>query len=159
MPYAYSDETKQLFLDALAKTGIVAPALRAAGIKTRGTVNKWREEDEAFSRAYDEALEDAADTLEAAAWRRAVEGVVTIKYEGKGDDRQPVEEVKYSDSLMALLLKGTKPDKFADRSKTELSNPDGSFKPANETEAAVRIAAILDAARQRKVADEDELFQ
>ena len=43
-----------------------------------------------------------------------------------------------------MLLKANKPDKFADRSKTELSNPDGTFKPENETAAAARIDIIHD---------------
>jgi formylmethanofuran dehydrogenase subunit B len=157
----YTDTDKQTFLDALAKCGVVGDALKAAGIKTRITVNRWRESDEAFSAAYDEALETAADTLETEARRRAVEGVVSIKWVGKGDDREPVEEVKYSDTLLLALLKANKPDKFAERSKTELSNPDGTFKPTNETEAAVRITALLDAARKRMEggADSDPLFE
>lgn len=155
----YTDTDKQTFLDALAKCGIVSDALRAAGIKTRATVNRWREEDEAFSDAYDEALETAADTLEAEARRRAVEGVVSIKWVGKGDNREPVEEVRYSDPLLIALLKANKPDKFADRSKTELSNPDGSLQPENEVQAAARIAALLDAARHRKDGSGDPLFE
>lgn len=156
MAHAYTDTDKQTFLDALAKCGIISDALGAAGIKSRITINNWREKDEAFSAAYDEALETAADTLEAEARRRAVEGVVTTKI---GKDGEAYDEVKYSDPLLIALLKANKPDKFADRSKTELTNPDGSFKPENEVQAAARVAALLDAARQRRSAEEDPLFE
>lgn len=158
---AYSDHDKQAFLDALAKSGVVSDALAVAGIKSRPTVDKWRREDEQFAEAYQEALDTAADTLELEARRRAVEGVTTIKWVGKGDDREPVEEVKYSDTLLLALLKANKPEKFAERSKTEISNPDGTFKPENETAAAVRIAALLELGRKRKEgsADADPLFE
>lgn len=156
---AYTDTDKQTFLDALAKCGVIGDAMVAAGIKTRNTIYKWRADDPDFAQAYTEAVETAADTLEAEARRRAVEGVTSIKWVGKGDDREPVEEVKYSDTLLLALLKANKPDKFADRSKVDLSNPDGSLKPQNETEAAVRIAAMLEVARKRMQTEDDELFQ
>lgn len=150
MPAALTDTQKQTFLDMLAKCGVVSDALKAAGVASRVTINKYREQDQAFSDAYDEAIEESRDTLESEARRRAVEGVVRIKWVGKGDDREPIEEVTYSDTLLLALLKAERSDKFADRSKSEITNPDGSLKPINETEAAARLAAILDAARQRK---------
>lgn len=162
MPVTHTDTTKQDFLDALAKSGVVGDAMLVAGIKARQTIKRWREEDELFAEAYNDAVADASDTLEAEARRRAVEGVVSIKWVGKGEDREPVEEVKYSDTLLLALLKAKKPDEFAERSKTEISNPDGSLKPENETEAAVRIAALLDAAKRRRdegAADSDPLFE
>lgn len=155
-----SDTQKQTFLDALAKCGVIGDALQAAGIKSRATITNLRNSDPAFSDAYDEAIEESRDTLESEARRRAVEGVTRIKWVGKGDDREPVEEVAYSDQLLIFLLKGERGDKFADRTKAEISNPDGSLKPAeSDTAAAARIAAIFDAARQRKSSADDPLFE
>lgn len=159
MSQAYTDADKQKFLDHLAKTGVVAEALAAAGIKTRPTIIRWRETDEQFAAAYNDALADAADSLEAEARRRAVEGVVRTKVIGKGEDARVVDELHYSDSLLLALLKAKKPDEFAERTKTELTNPDGTFKPENETAAAARIAAIFEAAKKRRAAgEEDDLF-
>lgn len=153
---AYTDEDKQKFLDHLAKTGVVAEALVAAGIKSRPTIQRWRAEDPQFSEAYDDAMATAADSLEAEARRRAVEGVVTTKFNKNGD---AFDEVKYSDTLLLALLKAKKPDEFADRSKTEISNPDGTFKPENDTAAAARIAALLEEGRRRRAGiEEDDLF-
>lgn len=153
---ALSDETKQLFLDALARTGIVADALRESGIKTYATISKWRREDEQFSAAYDEALDFAADALEAEARRRAIEGVRRTRYDKDG--KLIAEEQVYSDTLLIHLLKANKPEKFAERTKSEITSPDGSFKPDNGTESAARIAALLDEARRRREAG-DPLFE
>lgn len=155
---AIGDDQKQQFLDALARCGVVGDAMKAAGIKTRAAVKKWREEDPQFSEAYDEAIEESRDTLESAARSRAVDGVVVTKVVGKGDDKRTVDTVTYSDTLLMFLLKGERGDKFADRSKTEITNPDGSLKPENETAAAARIAALLDEARKRREAAGDPLF-
>lgn len=152
----FDDTTKQAFLDALAESGIVATACRAAGIKSRISITNWREKDEAFNTAYLEAMAEAADGLEAEARRRAVEGVVRVKMIGSGDNAQIIDEIQYSDSLLSQLLKAKKPDEFAERSKTELSNPDGTLKNENDTSAAVRIAALLEEARRRRDAASEE---
>jgi hypothetical protein len=152
---AKTDNDKQLFLDALARTGIIADACREAKV-SRPAVHSWRSKDPEFSAAYDAALEDAGDALESEARRRAIEGVERRRFDKDGN--VVLEEVVYSDSLMALLLKANKPDKFADRSKSEITSPDGSLRPAEPTEAAARMIAILDEAKRRKEAGSDPLF-
>ncbi len=57
--------------------------------------------------------EDAADTLEAEAYRRAVEGVEKPTGWYRGVAGGVVRE--YSDSLLMFLLKGIRPDKYKDR--------------------------------------------
>lgn len=60
-------------------------------------------------------MEEAADVLEAEAWRRAVKGVdkpMTV-----ATMREVVKE--YSDTLLIFLLKGSKPTKFRDNSFVE----------------------------------------
>lgn len=158
MSSAISDEQKQLFLDALSRSGILAVACKAAGITRQSTVN-WRKRDPQFAAAYDDAMADAADLLEEEARRRAYEGVSTLKIIGTGDNAREVYETRYSDQLMLALLKAKKPDEFAERSKAEISNPDGTLRPESTEQAAARLAAILDEAKRRKTAGEaDDLF-
>lgn len=152
-----TDEGKQAFLDALAKTGIIGSACRAAGV-SRSAVYVWRQNDEQFADAYTEALADAHDTIEAEAHRRAVEGVTRQRALGSGENMQIIEELVYSDSLILALLKAKKPDEFAERTKAELTSPDGSLKPEHPTEAAARIASLFDEARRRREAS-DPLFE
>lgn len=154
-----TDTDKQTFLDALAKTGVVADACGMAKT-TRPTVAKWRANDEEFAAAYDNAMEDALDTIESAARTRAVQGVTRKRYDKEGNLLS--EEIVYSDSLAMFLLKGGRPEKFADRTKSEITSPDGSLKPTSDTEAAARLAALLDDARRRRTntppPEDDDLF-
>lgn len=159
---AATDDQRQTFLDVLARTGIIADACREAGT-TRTTVRNWRNSDEVFNAAYDEAMEEAADAVESELRRRAIEGVTRQKMIGSGDNAILIEEQQYSDTLILALAKATKPDKFAERTKAEITSPDNAFKPADPTQAAARLASILDAARERKARGEtldpnDELF-
>jgi len=67
-------ERQERFLTALAETGIVSVAAKIAGT-SRTRVYELRNRDEAFTAAWEDAEERAADALEADAWRRAVDGV------------------------------------------------------------------------------------
>lgn len=102
------------FLAALAECGILSQAAEAAGVD-RATVWRRRQDDAEFARACDEAIDMAADKLEAEARRRALEGVEEPVYQ------QGVligTKTVYSDSLLALLLKGRRKRVFAERVET-----------------------------------------
>jgi hypothetical protein len=148
-----TDTQLQAYLDALAETGVRSTATAKAGISYK--VVHARRSDPVFAEAEALALEQAADAMEVEARRRAMEGVENIRFEGKGEDRREYIETRYSDTLMIFLLKGARPDKFKDRVASEMSGPGGKAIDINDTTAAARIAGILDAARQRKVAAED----
>jgi hypothetical protein len=78
--------------------------------------------------------------LEAEAWRRAVEGVaeplVSMGKLVRDENDQPIAIRKYSDALMAVLLRAHKPEKYAERKQVEFDVSD-------------RLADRLEAARQR----------
>lgn len=96
------------FLAALGLTGNVLRACRAAGVG-RTTAYELREEAPDFRAAWDEALDEAMDRLEAEAWRRAVKGVRKPVYQ-QGLHVGDVQE--YSDTLLIFLLKGGRPEKY-----------------------------------------------
>lgn len=74
---------KERFLEHLAKSGNVSDSGRVAGVQ-RSTLYHWKETDAAFASQWEDALEDAADVLEAEARRRALEGYdEPITYAGK----------------------------------------------------------------------------
>lgn len=71
------------FLMALRNTGVVSRAAHAAGISSSLAYTR-RKEDADFAAAWDNAIEDATDMLEAEARRRAVEGIEEpVVYQGQ----------------------------------------------------------------------------
>jgi hypothetical protein len=102
------------FLAALAKTGNVSRACRAARVSRQSAYASRG--DPAFAAAWDDALEEAADLLEAEAWRRAKDGVLRPVFQA-GKKVGTVRE--FSDGLLTFLLKGLRPHKFRERSTAE----------------------------------------
>lgn len=135
-------ERRERFLAALADTGIVSAAVAIAGT-SRTRVYELRKHDSGFSCAWDEAEEQAADALEAEAWRRAVNGapepIVSNGKVVRDDDGRPLAIRRYSDNLLLALLKARRPEKFKDRAVVEHDVADG-------------LADRLEAARQRAMA-------
>lgn len=179
------------FLSALADTGVVTDACRAAAISTTSAYG-LRSTDADFAAAWEQAMEDAQDAAEREARRRAIRGVQEpVVYQGQltpvwarhadgtpvmedyevydkdGAPRtaqRPVQEVdaegrpvwltvtKYSDPLLALLLKGRRKKVFADR--TELTGADGGeLKVVDSTVRAARVLQLMDLANKRKAAE------
>lgn len=113
---ASRQRAREAFLAELAARGNVSAAAAAAGI-SRYTFYEWRAADPDFAAAWDTALETAIDAMELEARRRAVEGVEKpiVGRVGKDQDGVIVYVREYSDSLMTLLLKAHRPDKYRER--------------------------------------------
>jgi hypothetical protein len=105
----------------------VSHAARLSGFARRTWYDR-RAADPDLAAAWDDACEEGADRLEDEALRRAVEGVRTEKIvtsQGralKDDDGEYVKDVTiaYSDTLLIFLLKGRRPEKYADRHKVNV---------------------------------------
>lgn len=116
------ERNQNAFLAALADTGNISRSAIAAGIK-RGLHYKWLEEDEegTYLARVNEALDTAADELEAEARRRAIEGLRRYKFDRAGqplqhpETNEPYYELEYSDPLLIFLLKGAKPSTYRER--------------------------------------------
>lgn len=130
----------ELFIKALGEFGVVAKACEIAGLD-RSNAYQRRLKNPEFAAAWEAAIEDLADRLEAEAFRRAVVGTE------KGVWHQGVQvgtETQYSDSLLALALKARRPSLYRDNSRVELGNvPGESFKTDSPTETARRVAFLL----------------
>ena len=163
------------FLEHLRTSCNVAGSCRAVGVGS-ATVYKLRQEDADFAAAWDDALEDAYDYLEAEARRRAFDGVEEpVVYQGqltpvwernpdgtyvRDDDENLVQAKnpdgtpkyltvkKYSDGLAQFLLKGYRRRKFGE--KLELTGKDGGPVTIDETTRAARVAQLMAVAEQRK---------
>lgn len=120
-PAAIRASAMATFLADLRVYGNVSHAAIAADIG-RTTAYAWRERYVTFARAWDDALEEACDLMELEARRRAIEGTdEPVHYLGEQVDTVK----KYSDTLLIFLLKGHRPEKYAERRKDEITGPDG----------------------------------
>ncbi len=127
---------RKRFLQVLADTCNVTTACAAAKL-SRSQVYGLRGRDPGFRQAMEEAIEAAADTLEAEARRRAVDGVeqpVFFQGEQCGASR------RYSDSLLMFLLKAHRPAKF--REHPIAAPPDPAAEDAAREELARRLQRL-----------------
>jgi hypothetical protein len=139
-----------MFLAEFAQRGIVTRAARAAGTD-RTNVYLWCDHDPAFALAFDDAKEQATDSMEDEARRRAVDGVDKPVYQG-GILVGYIHE--YSDSLLTTMLKANRPEKFRDR--FEVMGKDGGpiqherIESVPTAELVAEAEALLrDAAREQ----------
>ena len=106
-------ELKNVFCRAYAQRGVIAEGTTAAGVSRR-TYLKWRKDDEPFNEACMEAKQMAVDVLESEAHRRAVTGFQRpVIYQGEITETY----TDYSDSLLTMLMKGNKPEKYKERTQ------------------------------------------
>lgn len=106
------------YIMALRETGLERTAAARAGTTVR-KVNRLREVSTEFDLACKDAEEQAADALELEARRRAVDGVEKgVYYQGELVDH----EIQYSDTLLAMLLKGRREHVFGDKRKITGAN-------------------------------------
>lgn len=84
------NEWSPVFLEALRESANVSASCQKAGI-CRDTAYKHREKNDKFAHDWEQALEEAVDTLETVAWRRARD---------------------YSDTLLIFLLKAHRPLRY-----------------------------------------------
>lgn len=111
-----SDDEKREFIRVLCETGNVTESARAIGVQPQ-VMYRIKDRDEEFREAWDLALDEGTDALEAEARRRAVEGVDRPIYqrgELVGYERQ------YSDQLLIRLLEAHKPEKYRHRAEQRL---------------------------------------
>lgn len=114
---------KKAFLARFRLHGNISRACREARVD-RSTIYAWQEDDADFCIAYEIAEVEATETLEAEAYRRAVEGLRRLKFD-KGvavndpATGEPYTELEYSDTLLIFLLKARAPEKYRE-------NPAGS---------------------------------
>lgn len=116
----FDEKRRAIYLDALAQTGVMREAMRACGIASRTTIKTARDSDEAFAQAEDEAIETAADRIEAAMTLRGLFGqeVPVVDENGKAildkDTSEPKTVCVPPDNKMLIAMaKAVRPHRFA----------------------------------------------
>lgn len=147
-----SPEEWDRFFAKFSERGNITEACTASGI-ARATVynhialaEKVKEpkpEDLAWFARFKDAKEVSMDRLESEAFRRAHDGYIKRSYTVAGDNgtsEKQVEEWAYSDTLMVLLLKAHRPEKYKDRVAQEVSGPGGG--PVQTESRVIAVPAI-----------------
>ena len=120
------------FLKVFRNSANIRIACEAAGVE-RDLFKKLKARNKAFAADFEEAREEAIDTLEAAAFKRARDGVKRerpIFYQGLQCGTEII--IEYSDSLMSMLLKSHRPEIY--RERYEHTGPDGGPIPISVVE-------------------------
>lgn len=96
------------FLEALRQSANVSHACQSIGVSRRAAYDR-RNQDAIFAAAWDGAVQEAVDELEAEARRRALEGTTRPVFY-KGEECGGIQE--YSDVLLIFLLKHLRPEVY-----------------------------------------------
>jgi hypothetical protein len=130
-------ELKMVFCRAYAQRGIIREGTTASGVSRR-TYLRWRKDDESFNEACMEAKQMAVDVIEEEAHRRAIDGFDRpVIYQGEITDTYK----DYSDSLLTMLMKGNKPEKYKER--TEHSGSVGRPMTLDQEDKESIVSSIL----------------
>ncbi len=116
-----TEDSRAAFLAAYGELGNIKQAAKKAGI-SRDTHYAWLKDDPDYAKTFELAREEAVETLEAEARRRAVEGVNRPVYQG-GEQVGTVRD--YSDTLLIFLLKGAAPSKYRDTARVQVEPTEG----------------------------------
>lgn len=135
------------FLDTLKIGGHVVQAATAAGI-TKQAAYKARHADEDFALAWADAIDEATETLERVAVRRATAGTERPVFY-KGEVVGTIREM--SDTLLIFLLKARRPDVYRDNAKIEHEHfgtvkQDVVVQVVPEPERRAEVARVLEQA-------------
>lgn len=132
---------REVFLAALRQGASVTAACDAANLPRRTAYN-WQRDDAEFAQQWADAEEEGTDRLEDEAFRRAVEG--TKKPVGWHNGKAGGYVQEYSDTLTIFLLKGRRPDKYAERQINRNENTNKNYQISDEPLSAEEFAEQYD---------------
>jgi hypothetical protein len=128
MPKKRDRGKQKAFLEAFKRTANLSKAAEGADVD-RSTHFRWLRGDSDYATEFELAREEAITLLEDEAVRRAHEGTLrAVFYKGKASGA--VRE--YSDTLLVVLLKAHKPEKYRENWKGEISGPGGGPIPLHD---------------------------
>lgn len=144
---------KELFLDALARSGNVTQAARIAGWRYPTIAEEFKKEDPQFALAWSDAVRQANDALIYEARRRAIEGVQKpVFYLGQ----QCGSITEYSDKLLDTLLKAEMPEKFRDSQRSDVEESGVLLVPRSAPERDITDWEADATAQQKKLLSRTE---
>jgi len=120
--YDFVQPKKKSFLLAYSTGLTIGEAADKAGIGRQSHydwMNHEHDEREMYHQAFEDAKERRFEILEKEARRRAVEGVENPIFDKDGN--LVGHEIKYSDTLLIFLMKGSHPEIYRDNMKIDVN--------------------------------------
>ena len=144
------DKAKSHFIQVLSETGNVTAACQQCSV-ARSTAYYWRNNDQSFAEAWENAISESTDRLALEARRRALDGVEEIRY-FKGE---PVGTIRrYSDALLMFLLRAYRPGIYRNpENNTDLAQESYSKARDDLTQKLARLAEGDDAGSAEETAE------
>jgi len=146
-----TDKNQRAFIAAYTHCASVSESARIVGLD-RKQHYEWLKADRHYRAAFEAEAEQAAQSLEDEAVRRALEGVKRPMYyrgkpvrTGRGRSGRTVYEVEYSDQLLVLLLKRFRPQLYREHVTAEVS---GTIDLVQQIEAGRRRVLEMRAKEQ-----------
>jgi len=158
-PTAYTEKLADEILRRIASGEPLSWICEEEGMPAAKTVMGWRRQKPDFDTGYIDARAMQADTL--------LEEILDIVDDGRNDwmekelssgrivevtNHENIARSKLRAETRFKLMAAMNPKKFGDKTQLDLTNSDGSLKPAEMTDEqkAVKIAAIMAAAARRQ---------
>lgn len=161
----FDHRRRQLYLESLAVDGIVGNAMKVAGVRSRTTLKNAREKIDGFAEAENEALESAADRVEALVSIRSEFG---HRVPILGPDGIPLVEPKTgkpkttfiapSEKLLMARLKALKPDKYGTR-RHEVKGDNAGVLLIPHLDSQEAFADMLEKVRLEALAESDAFLK
>ena len=134
-------EKKALFLAHLSNYCNITKSAKAAGI-SRDVVYEWKKVDDQFCEDLDVARAIGFEAMEDEMHRRAFEGSLKITKQGAYRE--------FSDTLAIFLSKATKPERYSERIRNEITGAGGAALNLDDGKIALKLNAILNNVMKRK---------
>lgn len=172
-PTKVSDEDRAKFLLLLQETRNVSFSAYQCGF-TRAAAYLWRSEDEAFRRAWDEAVEVPVDKVEQEVFRTALEGYWEEVWEPDPDTGELAlrrKVLKRHPNMSQWILERARPELWRQRTDpqtvvgvnqsntVEVGPKYQTFEAEPDDEYLARLVGIVDDIRERRLAAETKKVQ
>jgi len=147
---------QKLYLEALAESGVMADAMRAAGVSSRATLKNARERDPEFAELENDALESAADRVESFLHTRSLFGqeVPVVDEHGRAvmdaETGQPrTAFIPPDNKLLLARAKAMRPEKYATERKHISNDTPATMVYMPVVECAAEFERMLEDQRQK----------
>ena len=149
-PIRYSTELSETICDRLAQGQSLRSICKDDCMPTEAAVRQWvTDNTDGFASRYARARDKGYDAM--------AEEILDLADNAERDAETPqaIHRAKLQVDTRKWLLSKMRPKVYGDRIATEVSGPDGGPVEMNDTQAAARLAALLNAAKARKDGAED----